>query len=69
MYIPKKVYAIAGPEFGSRAGQIMIIEKAMCGLKTSENRQHAHLSDTLRNLGYVPSYSDAHMWIKECKQW
>ena len=64
-YTNEKVYAIAGPEFGSRAGQIMIIEKAMYGLKTSANRWHAHLSDTLRNLGFVPSYSDENIWMKE----
>ena len=34
-YTNEKVYTIAGPEFGSRSGQIMMIEKAICGLKIS----------------------------------
>ena len=41
-YTNEKVYAIAGPEFGSRAGQIMIIEKEMYGSKASENGWNDH---------------------------
>ena len=33
----ERVYAIAGPEFGSHEGRIILIEKALYGLKTSGN--------------------------------
>ena len=31
----EKIWTIAGPEFGSKAGTVMIIEKALYDLKTS----------------------------------
>ena len=38
LYVPtrEKVYAIAGPEFGTRQGQTVIIKQALYGLKSSE---------------------------------
>ena len=38
VYTKKKMYAISVPEFKEKSGQIMIIEKAMYGLKISSNR-------------------------------
>ena len=31
----EKIYCIAGPEFGSDAGKVMIIKRALYGLKSS----------------------------------
>ncbi|MGH7954991.1 MAG: reverse transcriptase domain-containing protein [Gloeomargaritales cyanobacterium] len=54
-----KMYSLAGPEFGIFEGCVIILIKALYGLKTSGNRWHAHLSDTLRKLGFRPSKIDA----------
>lgn len=38
----EKVYAITGPEFGSREGQTIIIKRALYGLKSSGATWRAH---------------------------
>ena len=40
--------AVAGPEFGEYEGCVVIIEKALYGLKSSGAAWHAHLSEKLR---------------------
>ena len=39
----EQIYCIAGPEFSSEAGSIMIVKKALYGLKTSRAAFRAHL--------------------------
>jgi Reverse transcriptase (RNA-dependent DNA polymerase) len=46
----EKIYIIAGPEFGSLEGCIMIIRKALYGLKSSGAAFRAHLAETLYDL-------------------
>ena len=43
----EKVAAVVGPEFGKYEGCIVIIEKALYGLKSSGAAWHAHLSEKL----------------------
>ena len=43
----EKIYFIAGPEFGSEERSIMIIKKALYGLKSSGAAFRAHLAETL----------------------
>ena len=62
----EKVFIIAGPEFGpDLEGRILIIVKALYGLRTSAARFHEHLADTLRNLGFHQSRADANFWIRD----
>jgi hypothetical protein len=44
-YTSEKVYIIDGPEFGSFEGHVMIISKALCGLRSSGARWHDRLAD------------------------
>ena len=60
-----KVYVKkAGPEFGSRAGQMIIIRKALYGLSASGADWHRHFSSTLRSIGFSPTRFDRDVWIK-----
>jgi len=61
----EKVYCIAGPEFGPLQGHCMLVRKSIYGLRTSSARWHEALSDTLKRMGYAPSYADPNMWIKD----
>jgi len=62
----EKVYVRAGPEFGPDVqGKRLLVVKSLYGLRTSAARFHEHLTETLRKLGFVPSYADADLWIKE----
>lgn len=60
----EKIYTIAGPEFGSDQGKVMIIRKALYGLKSSGAAWRALLATTLRDLGYKSSIADPDVWIK-----
>ena len=56
---------MAGPEFGDKAGHILIIRKALYGLRTSGARFHERLADTLRDLGFTQSYADPDVWMRD----
>ena len=56
--MPRKIYTIAGPEFGSERGLIMIVRKALYGLKSSEAAFRALLAERLYEIGFVPSKAD-----------
>jgi hypothetical protein len=58
------IYCIAGLEFGSDAGSIMIIRKALYGLKMSGAAFRAHLAETLFELNYTPMIGDPDKWIR-----
>ena len=60
----EKIYIIAGPEFGSEEGSIMIIRKALYGLKSSGAAFRAHLAETLYDLSYSPTKADPDVWIR-----
>jgi hypothetical protein len=65
-YTNKKVYAVAGLEFGEEAvGKIVIIRKALYGLASSAERWNLHFADTLRGLGFKPIRYDADVWIRK----
>src|SRR5687768_1496597 len=52
----EKVFVTAGPEFGNQLqGKMLIIDKALYGLKSSSARFHKYLSATLLSMGYKPS--------------
>ena len=58
----ERIWTYAGPEFGSDAGKIMLIKKALYGLKSSGAAFHAHLGETLHDLGFVPTRADPDVW-------
>ena len=64
-YTKEKVWARAGPEFGSRAGSIVLIKKALYGLTTSAERWRACFADFIRKLGFVPSRYDRDVWLQQ----
>jgi hypothetical protein len=64
-YTKEKVYFIAGKEFGPLAGHTMVIVKALYGLRTSGARFHERLADTLRDMGFTPSYADPDLWLRD----
>jgi hypothetical protein len=61
----EKVYIIAGQEFGEREGHILIIHKALYGLKSSGQRWHDRLHDCLVDLGFTPCKAEPDIWMKQ----
>ena len=62
----EKLYIIAGPEFGELEGYILIVHKALYGLRTSGARWAEKLADSLRAMNFFPSYADPAIWMQNC---
>ena len=61
----EKVYFIAGPEFGELEGHLLIIYKALYGLRSAGASWHRKLADVLRDMGYFPCKADPDVWMKD----
>ena len=59
------IWTVAGPEFASEQGSIMIVKMALYGLKSSGAAFRAKLAGLLHDIGYVPSKADPDVWMKE----
>ena len=59
----EKIWSYAGLEFGSERRQLMIIKKALYGLKSSGAAFRAHLAKTLYNIGFISTKADPDVWI------
>jgi hypothetical protein len=60
----ERVWILAGPEFGSEAGQSMLVKKALHGPKSSGAAFRAHLAETLDAMGHRLSYADPDVWLR-----
>ena len=56
----------AGPEFGDLEGHLLIIYKALYGLKTSGKVFGQLLQECLLDLGFVPSLAEASIYMRKC---
>ena len=61
----EKIAFHASPEFGPLAGHILIICKALYGLRLSGAHFHEKFADTLRDLGFSPTFTDSYVWIHD----
>ena len=59
------VYTVAGQEFGPWQGKIIIIVKALYGLKSSGAIWHQKFSDNLRKMGFRPCRADFDLWMRD----
>jgi hypothetical protein len=54
----------ADPEFGATLhGKSLIIDKSLYGLKTSADRFHEHLSESLLRLGFTKTKHEHDVWM------
>ena len=63
-YTSEKVYIIAGPEFKELQGHILIISKALYGLRSSGARWHDRFADCVRELGFFPCKAEPDIWMR-----
>ena len=61
----EKVYIIAGPEFGELEGHILIVNKALYGLRSSGLRWHDKCFDCLISLGFQPCKAEPDIWLRQ----
>jgi len=64
-FTSERVYIIAGSEFKGLEGHILIISKALYGLRSSGPRWHDRFSDCIRELGFFPCKAEPDIWIRK----
>ena len=62
-YTEEKIYSIAGKQFKEDQGRVIIIERALYGLKTSAAQWWKHLATTLTSMGFKMSSVDNNVWM------
>lgn len=62
--VGEKIYCKLGPEFGSDAGKVAIIVRALYGLKSAGASFRNHLADCMRHLGWESCKADQDVWMK-----
>ena len=60
----EKVWIRGGIEFGEMAGKILIVEKALYGLKSSGAAFRAFLAETIDSMGFRSSMADPDIWMR-----
>ena len=60
----EKHYTVAGPEFGAEASQLMIVTRALYGLRTAGASFRSFLADKFRQMGFSPSKADPDVWMR-----
>ncbi len=60
----EKVWFRGGNELGSDSGKVIIIIRALYGLKSSGARWREHMAQTLRNAGFKSSLADPDIWLR-----
>ena len=60
----EKVRLRAGPEFRHLKGKIMIVRKALYGIKSSVAAFRAHTAETLDSIGSKSSLADPDVWMQ-----
>ena len=65
-FTKEKVYVIAGPEFAEIQGHVLIISRALYGLKSSGLRWYERFADVLRGMGFDPCPAEPEIWMRAC---
>jgi hypothetical protein len=61
----EKVYTIAGKKFGAvKEGRVVIITRALYGLRSSGKAWRDHMAATLRDHGYSSCRADPDVWMR-----
>jgi len=64
----EKLWTVAGPEFGSDKGSVIIIARALYGLKSLGVAWRSTLARTMEMMGYRPTQADPDVWIKRASR-
>ena len=60
----EKIYTVSGKEFGPKLqGKVLIVSKALYGLKSSGAASRQHLSSSIKKMGFTSSRGDLDLYI------
>jgi hypothetical protein len=63
--VAEKVYAIAGPEFGQDQGRVVVIIRALYGLKSAGASWAQHFADVFTSMGFAATKADENVWMRK----
>ena len=63
----EKLYVVAGPEFEELEGHILVIYKALYGLKSSGLRWAQRIHDIMLDMGFTPCKAGPCVWLRKAK--
>jgi len=63
----EKIWFVGGIEMGKDCGKVLILTRALYGLKSSGAAWRAKLAETLSSLGFKSSRADPDVWLREQK--
>ena len=63
----EKLYVVAGPEFEELEGHILVIFKALYGLKHSFQRWSQKIHDIMLDMVFSPCKADPCVWLRKAK--
>eukprot|EP00957_Ditylum_brightwellii_P126868 9670932-Ditylum_brightwellii.AAC.1 len=64
----EKIWSIAGDEFSEKKGLVIVLRRALYGLKTASALFNKFLGDFLQEMGYFPSHADQDLWLEKLDQ-
>ena len=64
----EKVWFRAGRELGSDAGKVVVIVRALYGLKSSGARFRENMAQTLRDAGFESCKADPDVWLRKAQK-
>jgi len=64
-YTTEKLFIRAGPEFGDQEGHLLVVSKALYGLRSSDQRFNEHLGSCLESPGFEHSKCEPDIWIRD----
>ena len=64
-FTDEELYIVAGPEFQELEGYILILLKALYGLKSSGKRSTEVIHGILRDMKFLPSKADPCIWLRK----
>ena len=60
----ERVYFYTGDEFGKDKGKLVIVVRALYGLKGAGSAWAAAIRQVMRDLGFTPCLADADVWMR-----
>jgi Reverse transcriptase (RNA-dependent DNA polymerase) len=64
----EKVWFRAGRELGFDAGKVVVIVRALYGLKSSGARFREHMAQTLRDARFESCKADPDVWLRKAQK-
>ena len=61
----RKIWFEGGTKFGEDKGEVLIVVRALYGLKSMGSSWHVALAQVLKDLYFVSTLADAYVWIQE----